>query len=229
MISFEQPAYLLLACVLLALILGYWWSHRAVRRAWQGAAGRPDPNRHYRRPSWLPQLLRLLALGCLVLALATPQMHSEQTSRQAPALGSPKIVFVVDVSNSMLATDVLPDRLSQAKRVVAEAVRNLSGEQVSLVVFAGNALLYMPLTTDYKVIERACSALSPSLVAHQGTSLAEALELAGQVLGANTGQARIMCVLSDGESHRSGYIPLADSLQQAGITVVSIGVGTAAG
>src|SRR5689334_5577568 len=148
MISFEQPAYLLLIWALPVLALSYWWSRRVVRRAAAGPGGTGVAlagRSHL--AAWLAPLLRLLALAGLVLALANPQ--PEPVRRPASASGPARIVFVIDVSNSMLAADVLPDRLSQVRKVVAETVRGLAGEQVSLVVFAGNALLYMPLTTDY--------------------------------------------------------------------------------
>jgi Ca-activated chloride channel family protein len=225
MMSFEAPHYLHYAWALPLLAAGYLLGRHLTARAVAAAgAVRPAAGRSAAR---LRLGLRLLALAALVLALAKPQ--PARLAGPAPAPPATKLVFVVDVSTSMLAADVLPDRLTQAKKVVAEAVRELPGVEIGLVVFAGSAQLAMPLTTDYNAVSQACMALAPGVVARQGTSLAGALALAGQVLAASPAQGRTLCVLSDGESHTQGYEGVADSLRRAGIDLFAIGIGTPEG
>ncbi|WP_201986881.1 VWA domain-containing protein [Hymenobacter rubidus] len=231
MISFEHPYYLLYAGVLPVLVVGYLVAGRRTARALRGTAlaGAGDALLPGRQRHWshLRFGLRLLAYAALVLAIATPQAKVSRAS--APVTGNQRLVFAVDVSNSMLATDLLPDRLSQAKKLIEETVQQLRGEEVALVVFAGNARLYMPLTTDYNVVRRACSAMSPELITLQGTSFADALGLAGQVLKASPRQGGMLCILSDGEIHTAHDAHLADSLHRAGIELVAVGIGTPEG
>ena len=230
MISFEAPHYLRYAWGLPLLVAGYLLSTYLAARASRGlvpagVAGAWGPGR--RLAAALPLVLRVLALAALVLALAKPRPALPGRAVAAPK--ATRVVFVVDVSASMLAGDVLPDRLTQAKKVVAEAVRELPGVEVGMVVFASSAQLYMPLTTDYNAVSQACMSLVPGVVARQGTSLAGALALAGQVLAAAPRQGRVLCVLSDGESHTLGYEAVADSLRRAGIDLFAIGIGTPEG
>lgn len=228
--SFEHSSYVHLLGVPLGLVVAGWLSRFQSPKLAQspledGWSMIPGQRR------WLAQLrrmLRLMALVGLIVALASSRrvIRSQTSAGQA----MPRIVFVVDVSRSMLAADILPDRLTQARRVITETVRRLNGEEVSIVAFAGNAQLHMPLTTDYGAIERACLTLEPNLVVRQGTSLAEALGVAGQVLVTSRQQPRrVLCLLSDGESHSAGYVALADSLRRAGVEMIVVGVGTPAG
>lgn len=229
MIFFEEPSYLRYAAVLPLLAAGYLLSRYRLRQAQAGTAvaGRLAP-------AW-PRLrlaLRLLGGAALVLALANPQ-PGPAGSGPAPARAAAQVVFVVDVSQSMLAADVLPDRLAQAKKLVAVVVRGLHGAEAGVVVFAGTAQLYVPLTTDYEALNRACAAISPALVARPGTALPEALALAARVFGParqpGRPAGRLICVVSDGESHTPRRTGMADSLARAGIGVLAIGVGTPEG
>lgn len=221
--SFEEPHYLHYAWLLPILAAGSLLSRYLTARA---HAELVPPGRNQLRPL-LQLALRLLAVAALVLALANP--YRGKFPHPAGPRGATKLVFAIDVSRSMLAGDVLPDRLSQAKKVVAEVVRGLHGQEASLVVFAGNAQLYMPLTTDYEALSRAAAALTPDLVPRQGTSLFQALALAARVFGGPSLQPRIICVLSDGESHTLRYEGLADSLSKAGINLFAVGIGTPEG
>lgn len=217
MMSFEEPAYLHLAWALPALAAAYWARRRAAAGEGRCAA----------LLSGLRRALRLMAGAALVLALANPLPRPLANS--AAGAAPSRLVFLLDVSNSMLAGDALPDRLTQAKKVVAEAVRGLQGQEVGLVVFAGTAQLYLPLTTDYEVVGQACASITPRLVARQGTSLAEALTMAALVLKPSPRHRQVACVLSDGESHTGRTAELADSLQRAGIDLFAIGIGTLEG
>ncbi|UOQ96708.1 VWA domain-containing protein [Hymenobacter sp. 5317J-9] len=222
MMSFEEPAYLCLAVALPVLAAGYWLRRRAALRTGEPLQGRS------RTGVRLRQGLRLLALGTLVVALGKPLPQTPAQTPE-PAQGPRRVVFLVDVSTSMLAADVLPDRLTQAKKVVAEAVRGLPGQEVGVVVFAGNAQVFLPLTTDYEVVSRACATITPGLVPRQGTSLVEALTLAALVLKPTPQHRQVACVLSDGENHTPRFEALADSLSKAGMDIFAIGVGTPEG
>ncbi|MBJ6110394.1 VWA domain-containing protein [Hymenobacter sp. BT523] len=222
MISVEHPSYLYLAAAVPVLAAGYLLRRRAQQQAHGQMLGAAPVSARLR------QALRLLALAALVLALSNPQPRA-QAAGPVPDQQPRRLVFVVDVSTSMLAADVLPDRLTQAKKVVAETVRGLPGREVGVVVFAGNAQLFQPLTTDAEVLSQACATIGPALVPRQGTSLAEALALAALVLKPTPQHRQVACVLSDGENHAPRYAALADSLSKAGLDIVAVGVGTPEG
>ena len=213
--AFEEPTYLLCAWGLLALTLGFWLSRRAADRAIRPLgslppdrrAGTPSPRRLYNA---LRYGLLLLAFAALVLALANPLRP--RTRGAAPGPGPVELVFALDVSTSMLTADVLPDRLTVAKKFIDETTEGLRGEEVGVVVFAGNAQLALPLTADYDAVRAACRPLSPEDVPRQGTALAQALAHAA-LLFKSTRRTRIICLLSDGESHTPGHGAVADSLR----------------
>lgn len=219
MIPFEEPHYLRYAVLLPLLLAAYALSrYYSARTAWPPAAGR----------WWVVSArwaLPLLVVLALVLALANPL----RMGRSGGVRRATQLVLVVDVSNSMLARDVVPDRLTQARLTLGSIVRQLRSEQVGVVVFAGNAQRYLPLTTDYATVEQACGGITPALLSRQGSSLAEALTLAALVFSPDAPGNRVVCILSDGESHARRDQQVADSLRRAGIHVFAIGVGTAQG
>ncbi|MCC3158587.1 VWA domain-containing protein [Hymenobacter sp. 15J16-1T3B] len=219
MMTFEAPHYLRYAGLLPLLLAAYALSrYYTARTAWPPAPGR----RWLTYARWALPLLVVLAL---VLALANPL----GAGRGGWVRRATQLVLVVDVSNSMLTRDVVPDRLTQARLTLGSIVRQLRSEQVGVVVFAGNAQRYLPLTTDYATVGQACSSITPALLSRQGSSLAEALTLAALVFSPDPPGNRVVCILSDGESHARRDQQVADSLLRAGIHVFAIGVGTAQG
>jgi Ca-activated chloride channel homolog len=172
-------------------------------------------------------LLMLLAYCCFIIALAKPVTAEQEMTSLATEQAD--IVFAIDVSNSMLVADVLPDRLTLAKKFVSEVIERLNGAQVGIVVFAKKAYPYLPLTTNYKTVQEAGKIITPDMIATQGTSLREALKMAAMLLQSRENKARVICVLSDGESHQENYESLSDSLSKAGIHIFAFGLGTEAG
>lgn len=231
MATFETPIYLHYAWLAVLLVGGYALSRYRAVRACQRAGGERFAATAFQGRAQAVSLgklfLQVLAVGGLVLALANPRQLVD-TPRSQVREGA-KLVFVVDVSASMLAADVLPDRVSQVRKLLADVVRQLDGEQVGIVVFAGEAQLYLPLTTDYEHARSVSAQITPDLVARQGTSLPKALALAGWLFTGRTGQPSAVCVLSDGESHSRRFQGVVDSLRRAGIALFSVGFGTPAG
>jgi Ca-activated chloride channel family protein len=119
--------------------------------------------------------------------------------------------------------------LARAQSFMLGALENLHGEQVAIVVFAGKAESYVPLTTDYNYVKTALKSLSTSLVAKPGTLIRDALKISSVVLQNKNNDARIISVLSDGETPESNFQPLADSIRRSGINLFAFGVGTQAG
>lgn len=173
--------------------------------------------------------LTTLGLALLAVALARPQCGARtEVTRRAGV----DVAIVLDASRSMQARDVRPDRLSRAKLEVGALLDQLGGDRVALVVFAGEAFVQCPLTTDTAAARLFLRAVGPDAIPQQGTGLSSALRAAEQVLdAAEKGAARSRAVLlvSDGEDHQGGAEDAAAALAAAGIRVHALAIGTPAG
>jgi Ca-activated chloride channel family protein len=202
---------------------------RALTRAAGALAPRIAPGANRSRPA--ARLgLSLLGLALLALALSRPQCgtRTELTRRYGVDLA-----VVLDASRSMLAADVKPDRLSRAKLELGALLDGLGGDRVGLVVFAGDAFVACPLTTDHAAAKLFLRAVEPDQMPRQGTALARALAAAREMLLASSGgggaRARVVLVVSDGEDHEGGTASAAKVLAQEGVRIFALAVGTAAG
>jgi len=220
---------LLLAVLLLALLgaLALVRRRRALARAAGASAPRLAPAANRTRPA--ARLgLSLLGLALLAVALSRPQCgtRSEIARRYGVDL-----VVVLDASRSMLAADVPPDRLARAKLELGALLDGLAGDRVGLVVFAGEAFVACPLTTDYAAAKLFLRSVEPDALPRQGTALAQALERAREALDLPEGaaRARVVLVVSDGEDHEGGTASAARALADAGVRIFALAVGTAAG
>jgi len=220
---------LLLAVLLLALLgaLALVRRRRALARAAGASAPRLAPAANRTRPA--ARLgLSLLGLALLAVALSRPQCgtRSEIARRYGVDL-----VVVLDASRSMLAEDVRPDRLARAKLELGALLDGLAGDRVGLVVFAGEAFVACPLTTDYAAARLFLRSVEPDALPRQGTALAQALERAREALDLPEGaaRARVVLVVSDGEDHEGGTASAARALADAGVRIFALAVGTAAG
>ena len=171
--------------------------------------------------------VRILALSCLILALGRPQWGASEMEVEQAGVD---IVIALDISRSMLAQDVKPDRLTRAKGEIAELVESLEGDRVGLVFFAGAAFAQCPLTADYGAIRLFLSQADPSMIGSQGTDLAVALDNCLELFGENDGSThRVVILVTDGEDFGEGIGEISDTLRAKGITLYAIGMGTVEG
>ncbi|MGE0173474.1 MAG: VWA domain-containing protein [Oligoflexales bacterium] len=173
----------------------------------------------------------LLAImyGLLVFALAGPKWGF--TWRTASYTGA-DIVVALDVSSSMLATDVNPNRLERAKREIKDLLNLLRGDRVALVVFAGTAFVQCPLTSDYSIINLFLDNLTDKTLSESGTSLADALQVATKSLTSGADRstsAKSVILLTDGEAHKEDLDGPINDVVKNGIKVFAIGLGTTDG
>jgi len=231
MIYFENNNYLYLSGIVILLIIMWLLNQRRIDRT-SGLIGESKlvVNIAISSPLIIRVLkygLYLLAFLSLIFALAGPYIMGvdEKTKNMSPT----DIVFVVDVSKSMYVKDLAPDRLSRAKRLIKEIIDQLSSEEVGIILFAGKANTYMPLTADYYSFDKSVDAISADLVVQKGTSLNEALKIAGLIYSTDAKRTKVMCLLTDGEFHDTNYLSVADSLRKTGIKMFSFGLGTPAG
>jgi Ca-activated chloride channel family protein len=226
-----EPGALRLLLVVLAVALAGALALARRRAALIRAAGplaaRVAPAANRTRPA--ARLgLSCLALALFALALSRPQCgtRSEVTKRHGVDL-----VVALDASRSMLAADVLPDRLSRAKLEIGALLDGLGGDRVGLVAFAGDAFVQCPLTSDTAAAKLFLRAVEPGAQPRQGTALAAALLAAKEVLdgSARPGRAKVVLVVSDGEDHEGGLASAARALAAEGVRVFALAVGTPGG
>jgi Ca-activated chloride channel family protein len=166
------------------------------------------------------------ALVLLVLAMANLQLGTEEES--VSSKGS-NVVIALDLSNSMLARDVAPDRLERSKRMLSSLAGKFSGDRVALIVFAGRAYVQMPFTTDYGAFEMHLRSVNTEVMPTQGTALGEAISIAMAMPGAGGQKEKVLVLLSDGEDHDSQAIDMAKKAAGQDLIIHTIGVGTSKG
>ena len=194
-----------------------------ILRAWAGArAAIVGAQRGAARS----RLLLWLGLALGVVALARPQWGRVEEPMFDQ---SREIVIALDLSRSMLATDVAPSRLERARLLIQGLLDSLRGERVGLVVFAGTAFLQVPLSADYEVLDEFLPALTPAYMPVGGTDYGAMLRAALDAFSAGSSADRYLIVLSDGESLTEDWKDLTDDLRRADIRVIGLGVGTAQG
>ncbi len=229
--SFRSPAVLLLAVVLVPAalaLLAYAARQRAhALRLFLGArADRPQGLGPLARRRTVRGALVVGALAAGAVALAGPRVGTALRESQQESLD---LIIALDVSDSMRAQDVAPTRLDRAKLEIERVVEARRGDRVGLVVFAGEAFLQCPLTTDRGALRLFLDAASPEQVAVQGTDFARALAVADQAFNAGSEEQerpRALLVVSDGEDHEGGLGAEADALRDQGVTLLALGVGT---
>ncbi len=173
-------------------------------------------------------LLLCAAVACLVVAAARPQLGSKLREERAEGV---ELMLAVDVSNSMLAEDFAPNRLERTKYAVERLIEGLRQDRVGLIVFAGEARVLLPVTSDLRMARAAVRRIDPSLVAVQGTDLSGALTqaLLSFSSSTDTGGSRAVVLITDGEDHGGGLAEAADRAAEAGIRIYTVGIGTPEG
>jgi Ca-activated chloride channel family protein len=185
-------------------------------------SARPSPGRIATRLA-----LVLLALASAVIALMQPQARGG-TVRITASETSADIVFVLDVSKSMLAEDTAPNRLARAKVEIAQMVDRLEGNRVGLVAFAGRGVALCPLTADRAFFELVLSGVDTSSVGKGGTRIGEAVRVALRSFPKGVG-AKLIVLITDGEDHESYPLEAAKEAQAAGVHIVAVGLGSEEG
>lgn len=231
MIQFDEPIYfylLLVIPVLLVLYLAHlFWKKRTQRRfADPRLLRRLAPDRSLFKPQ-LKLLLFLLGLAFLILGLVNPKMGTKLETVKREGVD---IVFAVDVSKSMLAEDIAPNRLEKAKRLVSEIINELASDRVGIIAYAAQAFPQLPITTDYGAAKMFLQSMNTDMLSSQGTAIHEAIELAATYFDDEEQTNRILFLVSDGEDHAEDQV--MDAIEQAtdqGIRIYTIGVGSAKG
>lgn len=171
-------------------------------------------------------ILLMVVFALLIAALAQPQFGAKL--REVKRSGV-EIMLAVDVSRSMLAEDFKPNRLERTKNAVSRLVEQLEKDRVGMVVFAGDAFIQLPITSDYVSAKTFIRTISPDIVPVQGTSLSKAIELASRSFSEQSQKSRAIILVSDGESHDDDPIAAAQAAKEKGIVIYTVGIGTPEG
>ncbi len=231
MFRFEHPDHMYALAVLpfFLLLFGWWWRWRRKAQARMGDTALVSslmPDAAPYRPAF-KFLLFLLAVASLVVAWANPQWG---TRRERVERKGVDVFIALDISTSMYATDVAPNRMERGKAFAARLVDALQGERVGLILFAGNAYLQSPLTDDYAVIRLFLQNAGPELAGTQGTSIAKALDAARLYFPEEDVSHKAVVLITDSEDHDREA--LEDARRQSverGAFLFTVGVGTAEG
>ncbi len=228
--SFGAPAWLwlLLLVPVWALLLA--WLLRAQRRRLLRFASEAVVERVtlVRWPAlpWIRWSLLVAGVACAIVATARPRWGIAEETVKTMGLD---IVIAIDASNSMLAEDVAPSRLTVARVVARELSRALPADRVALVAFAGTAARMCPLTADRDALELYLDALDPSLFPQQGTDLGTAVQTALEAFGKDKQARRVLVLISDGEDHEQQLETAVSQLKTDPPTIYTVGIGTPEG
>ena len=183
----------------------------------------PDVSRF--RPSvkfWILQA----ALALLIVMLARPQMGTKISQEKRTGI---ETIIALDISNSMRAEDIVPSRLDRSKMMVENLVDHFTNDKIGLIVFAGDAFVQLPITSDYVSAKMFLSSIDPSMMATQGTDIAAAIDMAMNSFTQDEGIGKAIIVITDGENHESGALEAAEAAKKKGMRVYVLGVGSAQG
>ena len=167
----------------------------------------------------------ILALLGLILGLVNPKIGTKMETVKREGID---IVFAIDVSKSMLAEDVAPNRLDKSKQIVSQIINQLGSDRIGIVAYAGSAFPVLPITTDYSVAKMFLQSMNTDMVSSVGTSFNEAINLSSTYFD-DKKTSKLLIMISDGEDHNEGADEAAEEANKLGIKIITIGVGTEKG
>lgn len=228
--TFAQPIFLYAFILLPAMVLFLLWARRR-REAAIARLGNPtlverlsaSVNRRGRR--WRTRLW-FMALVLLIIALARPQWGSEMQVVERQGL---QLMIALDVSKSMLAEDIKPNRLSRAKLEIVDLMNRLGGDETGLVLFAGASFIQLPLTSDYATARSFVDAARPEVISKPGTAIGEALRTAMSGFDPKRASQKVIVLITDGEDHEANTLDVAREIADEGVMIYAIGFGSPQG
>ena len=230
MYQLDLPIYLYALALLPAIWLGE-MAYSAWQRKRQGQLGSSElldqlsPNRSHFKPR-LKLFLLSLAIASLIGGLVNPKIGTELETVTREGVD---LVFAVDVSKSMLAEDIAPNRIEKSKRLVSAIINRLASDRVGIIAYAAQAVPQLPITTDYGAAKMFLKGLSTEMLSSQGTALDAALDLSATFFDDAAQTNKVVFLITDGEDHSEKGLAAANRAAAAGITIFTLGVGTEAG
>ncbi|SDB98136.1 VWA domain-containing protein [Williamwhitmania taraxaci] len=226
MFRFANPDFLYLLIALPLLMAIYYLAYRIRKRAIRKFGDfevlkELMPEASSKRPLVKAIMLCLVFLS-LTFAMARPQLGAKLKEVKRRGV---ELVIALDVSNSMLARDISPNRLERAKQAIARLVDRLSDDRIGLIVFAGDAYVQLPVTSDYVSAKMFLGSINPGMVPTQGTSIGKAIDLAVNSFSEQNQKGRTLIIITDGENHEDDALTSAKRAANNGIIIHTIGIG----
>ena len=230
MYQLEQPIYFYVLFALPAVIAVYLlvvlWKKRAQRSfANNTLLDVLSPSKSIFKGS-LKLVLALLVLACMSFALVNPKIGTKLETVKREGVD---VVFALDVSTSMLAEDIAPNRLEKSKQLVRQIINTLAGDRIGIIGYAGSAFPQVPITTDFSSARLFLSGMNTNMVSSQGTAMTQAIEMAETYYNDIEQKNRVLFLISDGEDHQGDYASIAAQATKKGIKIYTIGVGSEKG
>ena len=209
-----------------AFAFAYWFYTRHKRRQLEEFGDKElveqlMPNASRVRPAVKFSIL-MVALTLLIIAAARPQFGQSERTEKRQGI---EAIVALDISNSMMAEDVAPNRLDRAKQMLSKLMDNMVNDKVGLVVFAGDAFVQLPITCDYVSAKMFLNSIKPELIKTQGTAIGAALSTSIRCFGEQSDASRAIILITDGENHEDDAVAVAKRAKEEGIQVLVVGIG----
>ncbi len=226
----EEPMYFYLLAVIPLMIvihlLVFWWKKRKQKLFSNADLLKRLAPSYSASKSAFKLIVFLIGISFLIVSLVNPKMGSKLKTVKREGVD---IVFALDVSKSMLAEDIAPNRLEKSKQIISKIIDKLGSDRVGVIIYAGNSYPLLPITTDHAAANMFLQNANPDIVSSQGTAINEALELAKTYYNNDDQTNRFLIIISDGEDHQEETKQMALNLSNEGVKVYTIGVGTEKG
>ena|SRR5690606_22341453 len=208
--------------IILIFLLLQFWRYRAQNKfANKELLNRLSPNKSLFK-AVLKIVVLCLAFASLAIALVNPKIGTKLETVKREGVD---IVFAIDVSKSMLAEDIAPNRLEKAKQLVTQIINNLGSDRIGIIAYAAKAFPQLPITTDYAAAKMFLGNMNTDMLSSQGTAIDEAIKLSETYFDDDQQTNRVLIIISDGEDHGDGAISVAEQANEQGIQIFTIGVG----
>ena len=226
MFRFAYPEYLFLLLIIPIMIVAHILYSRKKRQDLQ-TFGDPKlieelmPNASTIRPHVKFSILQV-ALALIIIGLARPQFGMKEQTVKRQGI---EVMFALDISNSMLAEDVAPNRLDRAKQILNKLIDQMPDDKIGMVVFAGDAYVQLPITADNVSAKMFLDGITPDIIKAQGTAIGSAINMSMKAFGAESEASRAIILITDGENHEDDAVGQAKAAKDNGIQIFVVGIG----
>ena len=230
MYQLEETSYFYILLIIPIMIIGFlflktWKKNIQKKYISENLLQFLSPNISNFKPR-IKLLFLILFILFSTIALVNPKIGTELKTVKREGVD---IVFALDVSKSMLAEDIAPNRLEKAKRIVSEIINTLNNDRVGVIAYAATALPILPITDDYSTAKTFLQSLNTDMLSSQGTAIIQSINLAQKFYDDEDQTNRVLCILSDGEDHEVERQNLLELAERSGITIITIGLGSVKG
>jgi Ca-activated chloride channel family protein len=219
-------ALMLIPIFLLLFLSSRWWRNKKIQQYGDKQLVKkliPDISNF---KSWLRFIVFCFAYGLLVIGIADPQIGSKTEVVKREGVD---IIIALDVSNSMKAEDIKPDRLERSKQSISRLIDKLQNDRIGIIVFAGKAYVQLPLTSDFGAAKLFLSTIDSDMIPTQGTAIGAAIRLATQSMDTKDTKHKVLIIITDGENHEDDALAEAKKSSETGIIIHTIGMGSPEG